>query len=155
MSGSIFLDTNLLILLVVGTVDKCIINKHKRTNTFTQNDFDILVTVLSGFDSILVTQAVLAETSNLVTQYGEPDRSKFLVVLGEIISSIVEIYIPSKDCLNDHNFVRFGLTDNGILEVMPEQSELITDDLNLYIAAVSKGIFATNFNHLREESLLS
>jgi len=38
---SVLLDTNLLLLLTVGMLDRKLIGKHKRTQEFTEEDFDL------------------------------------------------------------------------------------------------------------------
>ena len=42
-----FVDANLLILLVAGSVDPRIIAKHRRLNGFSTDDYDFLLVVLN------------------------------------------------------------------------------------------------------------
>ena len=53
--NKIIIDTNLLVLLVVGITERSLIQKHKRTRNFEVEDFDLLTGVLSNFDEIIVT----------------------------------------------------------------------------------------------------
>ena len=73
-----FLDTNLLVLLIVGSESRELIPKHRRLEHFTVDDFDILAEFLENADRLYVTPNTLTETSNLVGQHGEPERSLFM-----------------------------------------------------------------------------
>ena len=64
---SIILDTNLLLLLVVGSTDRRYISAHKNL-AFEEEDSDILVGILSQTPSIILTPNTLTETSNLARQ---------------------------------------------------------------------------------------
>lgn len=50
----IVVDTNLLVLLVVGLTDRALIKKHKRTIEFELIDFDQLCRELANFDVVMV-----------------------------------------------------------------------------------------------------
>ena len=58
MTGAVVLDTNLTVLLIVGSASRDFSRFHKRLRSYTEYDFDIL-----------------AETSNLVKQVGQPAHS--------------------------------------------------------------------------------
>ena len=70
-----FLDTNLLVLLVVGSESRELISKHRRLEHYSAEDFDILCEFLENANQLYVTPNTLTETSNLVGQHGEPERS--------------------------------------------------------------------------------
>ena len=65
-----FIDSNLLLLLVVGRSSRDIIAKHKRLRQFTARDYDILLDLLDGTAQVFVTPHTLAEASNLLAQHG-------------------------------------------------------------------------------------
>jgi hypothetical protein len=148
----IIIDTNLLVLLVVGATQRNLINRHKRTNIFTQEDFDLLLLLLEQYEEVVITPSILTEACNLLAQIGEPDRSRIMQVLGNLTSTYTEVYTPSSDVAKSIHFVRLGLTDCSILE-LPKELPLITVDLDLYLAAAEAGYKANNFNHLRAEYL--
>ncbi len=53
-----FIDTNLLVLLVVGSVDRTLVSRHRRTRNFTLEDFDRLKNLTDALDRIFVTTNV-------------------------------------------------------------------------------------------------
>jgi len=68
----VFLDTNLLVLLVVGSVDRGQVERHRRTKRFTVEDYDRLVRLLEGLEQVFVTPNTLTEASNLLERRGDP-----------------------------------------------------------------------------------
>ena len=92
-----FIDTNLLVLRVVGDVSKDLIQKHRRLKTFVVEDYDRLMDLLRGAPLVLVTPNTLTETSNLLAQHGEPERSRFLDQLRFLIQNSREIVVSSAD----------------------------------------------------------
>lgn len=151
----IVLDTNLLVLLVVGNTDQKLITKHKRTNVFSPQDYLLLNLFLEDYPRIVVTPHILAETSNLAAQIGGPDKSRILKTLGDFIAAHQELQHHSRSVVNSPCFVRLGLTDSVILEVLHDGLPLLTDDFNLYLQALNSNNQAFNFNHLRQEHLWS
>ena len=144
----IFVDTNLLVLLVVGKTNKNLIGKHRRLQEFQEEDYDTLVGILNQMNKILVTPNTLTEASNLLAQHGEPQRSRFFEALRILIEENEEIVVTSKIASQNSEFTRLGLTDAGLLEVISESSPLITVDFALYLAATKRESgSAYNFRH--------
>ena len=144
----IFVDSNLLVLLVVGETDKKLIVKHRRLREFQEEDYERLVRLVHHIDQILITPNTLTEASNLLAQHGEPERSRFFEVLRILIEEHEEIVVTSKTASHNKEFARHGLTDAALLEVVSNSNPLITVDLALYLAAISKeSESAYNFRH--------
>ena len=51
----VFVDANLLVLLVAGALDPGVIARHRRLRTFGPEDFERLQEMVSGFERVLVT----------------------------------------------------------------------------------------------------
>ena len=64
-AAGLLVDTNLLVLLVVGSVNRDRIETFKRTSKYTKADYDLLTRVLGAFQKIYTVAHVLAEVSNL------------------------------------------------------------------------------------------
>ena len=146
-----FLDTNLLILLVVGSEDRALIEKHRRLEHYSAEDFDILVDLLDGVDQIFVTPNTLTETSNLLAQHGEPERSQILERLRVIIHESSEIMVASATAASNREFKRLGLADAALLEAASADTPVLTVDLELYLTAIETGYErAVNFTPYRD-----
>ena len=149
--AGLFIDASLLVLLVVGSVGRELISKHRRLRgAYTAEDYDILVDLISPVDRVLVTPNTLTEASNLLGHHAEPERSRFFDKLRILIQKSEEIVVASEAASGNSAFRRLGLTDAALLEVITTESPLLTADLDLYLAAVAKGNeAAVNFTHHR------
>lgn len=146
-----FIDTNLLVLLVVGETDEALISKHRRTKAYRVQDYELLVKLINEtHHQVFVTPNTLTEASNLLAQHGEPERSRIFGVLQALIERTEEEVVESKVAARNSNFRRLGLTDAALLEVVSASNPLVTADLDLYLAASAKETgSAYNFSHYR------
>jgi hypothetical protein len=144
------IDTNLLVLLVVGLASKDFIAKHKRLREFAIADFELLATIIDAYSPIVVTQNVWTETSNLARYISEPARARVGAVMRHMMSNSEEAYVTSVSASAREEFLTLGLTDSAILELKPASIPILTADLNLYLAAQKAGRTVLNFNHVRE-----
>jgi len=156
MTKRVLLDSNLLLLLLVGAASPNYIKMHKRLrDVFTESDYDILLGEISDCEVVL-TPNTLTETSNLLAHIGEPARSNIRVKMNDLIGGNEEFYIESYRGSSRDEFFRLGLTDSIVLELMNEFSHkkdpaiLLTVDLELYLSAIVCGYKAVNFNHIRQ-----
>ena len=131
------IDTNLLVLLVVGRVGREHIARHRRLRAYTAEDYDALVDLIGRID-LLLTPNTLTETSNMLSQHREPDRSRFLEMLRRLIQGSREVVVSSEVAASNTEFVRLGLTDATLIEAVTEDTPLLTVDLDLYLSAMQK-----------------
>ena len=143
-------DTNLAVLLVVGSYDIELVadRRHKRCNAFDATDFDLLDSYLHG-SQVVCTPHAMAEVSNLVRAIGDPLRSALTTHLGLLIPTVLEEYTARSRCAADVAFAKLGIADASVLAVASNH-ELLTTDLDLYLGAIARGYRATNFFHLRD-----
>lgn len=148
--AAFFIDANLLVLLIVGSVDEKLIPKHRRLKQFEVEDYRNLRNLLGRAQQVFVTPNTLTETSNLLAQHKEPERSRFFDQLRSTIEESREIHVVSEVASRSKAFKRLGLTDAALLEVATVETPLLTVDLDLYRAALAKGReTAVNFTHLQ------
>lgn len=145
----ILIDTNILLLYFVGSVNRQRISKFNRTQQFLPEDFDLLQSILAYFQEVVTTPNVLTEVGNLMNKLGEPERSECFKVFSQGILSFNEIYIESRTISINEKFAKFGLTDCCILNVAKNQYLVLTDDLKLAVYLQSQGVDTVNFNNLR------
>lgn len=146
-----FIDANLLVLLIVGSVDTRLIAKHRRLRAYSANDYETLIRLLDPVEQVFVTPNTLTETSNLLAQHAEPERSRFFDRFRFIIQHSKEVVVASDIASRSNVFARLGLTDAALLESASVETPVVTVDLDLYLAALNKGAeAAVNFTHLRD-----
>ena len=147
---AVILDSNLLVLLVVGKTSPGLIEKHKRLRAYSKSDFNLLVDFIKPMSGVTVTPNILTEASNLLRQIAEPARTQIVATFRDFIRAADECYLESVQAVDQSEFIRLGLTDAVILTKIHRHQVLLTADLDLYRAALRRGETAVNFNHLRE-----
>lgn len=138
-----FIDANLLVLLIIGAVDRTLVGRHRRARRFAPADYDRLRD-LANARRVCVTPNTLTEASNLVE--GDP---RFLEALRRIVvDGSDETMVPSEQAMHDPAFPRLGLTDAVLLDVISPERPLLTVDLPLYDTATRREPAAAfNFTH--------
>ena len=145
-----FIDTSVLLLLVVGSAGRELISKHRRLDGYSEEDYDILRSLLQSVRRVLVTPNTLTETSNLLGQHREPERSRLFRGLRSVILDSEEFVVASTVASGNRSFRRLGLTDAALLEAVSADTPLLTVDRNLYSAALEKDERAAlNFDIVR------
>jgi predicted nucleic acid-binding protein len=140
------LDTNLLILVIVGRTDPSFIAAHKRTNTFDARDFLVIETLIAAYDGVVTTPHILAETSNLLRQIRNPARDRIQHTLHAFIATSQELAITSEAGCSHPDYLALGLTDAVILSACKSTGlgdgriELLTADEPIYNRALSLGL---------------
>jgi hypothetical protein len=149
VSGAVVVDTNLLLLLVVGLTDVDYISKHKRLTDYSRRDFILLSETIDLYGKLILTPNTLTETSNWIDHIRDPARSEIRRVFNVLIASETEIYIPSSIAAARQEHISLGLADNALLEAAKD-AVLISSDEDLYIAAAISEYNCLSFEFLRE-----
>jgi hypothetical protein len=144
----VLVDTNLLVLLFVGTVNRNRIERFKRTDAFTVADYDLLMRLLGLFDRVLATPHVLAQVSDLTDLHG-PELDRVRAVFRRFVEEVEEHWDASREIVTDPIFTRLGLTDAAIARVCSQGVLVLTADSGLQLALQDRGLDAVNFNHIR------
>lgn len=148
------LDCNVLLLLVIGSVNKSHISLFKRTQMFTEKDYDSLVELING-SQIILTPNVVTEASNLLESYKYEKENIGLIFLKNICENIPETYESSKLLTNNNAFLKFGLSDTSLANLCKVGAITITVDLSLYGYLIGNNYKAINFNHVRSLYILN
>jgi len=150
--ANVIVDTNLLLVLLVGALDPDHIARFKRTKAYTRDDYFLLVSFIGKFKQILTTPNVLTEVSNLMGQLSDPLLHRTRTSLARLAQDAREQYLPSKELVLDPNFAVLGLADASIAHAAGTDVTVLTADLPLYQRLSSAGHDVINFNHLRSGS---
>ncbi len=142
------IDTNLLLLLFVGSVRRDLISKFKRVSKFAVEDYDTLFNVVNYFGKIFTTPNILTEVSNLAGQLSGADRDDCFERFAATLTLLEEKYIPSATVAQSKPFKKFGITDACIAQIAGQGHLIITDDFALYHYLIGSGYDALNFYHL-------
>ncbi|NVM03449.1 MAG: hypothetical protein HWN67_14055 [Candidatus Helarchaeota archaeon] len=154
-SKGIIVDTNLLILLLVGVYDPRYISKFKITSKYTKKDFIILRNFVNRFKKLIITPHILAELSNLSMKIPERRLTGYFIYFIDILKRSEEINIDKNLILSNKYIYRIGVTDVGIM-LSSENNDLlfITDEFKLANISFSKGLNVLHFSQIRGEYIL-
>ncbi len=144
-SKGVLLDSNLLILLLVGTYDRDLIGIDKRLADYIPEDLDALLSLIKNFREVFTTPSILTEVSNL-SQHLD---SAFISVFVSHIKIAAETHVESRKLCDDDLFSKVGLTDTGIACVAGGTLLVLTDDFRLAGHLQKRKIDVLNFNHIR------
>ena len=147
----LLVDTNILLLYIVGSLSIELIQRHRRTNKFSKEDYYLLTRLLSQFGTIVVTPNILTEVSNLLGYTEDLAKARLLLGLASLTTVVEERYLPSSEVSQAAEFSRLGLADSSNLLLAQEDLIVLTDDLPLSLALQRRGVEVINFNHLREK----
>lgn len=137
----VIIDTQVLLLLLIGDFDQSLIDKCKVLSNFDLADYLRLKKILEYFKGkkIIITPHILAEMSNL-SKKTFTDRSEKLYVyfhsVIEFLKSAQENTQPMKSFMDmDIKVISdYGFTDLGILEIAKSKNNklaILTDDTEL------------------------
>jgi predicted nucleic acid-binding protein len=146
---SALLDTNVLILLIIGNASEAYISRHRRTKEFQRPHYRQLVEILSQYQRLEVPAHVLAEANSLVRQNIDDGMlTDIMVALQRFLSASHEASIASLAAATSEVYERLGLTDAVLYELgTTEDRTLITMDGDLFRAAAAKSQKAINLRY--------
>jgi hypothetical protein len=150
----ILLDTNVLLLFIFAGFMPEKIVASKRLAKYDGESGHLLLQFVAQFDKILTTEHVLAETSNLARQV--VSGAKWNRLAAQLYPLFCLMDRPEFEVLDVDNsrvdlelFSQLGLTD-GVIAANLGTGLLLTDDLDLFLAATRHQCDAINFTHMRE-----
>ena len=149
----VFVDANLLVLLLVGRVNTQRIRDFKRTQDFSVEDFRLLDSLVKWFGKPLIaTPYILSQVSDL-TDLSGPNGVAVRELLKSTIQVIDERYESASQLVQHAAYNRFGLGDASIASICERAVVVLTADVRLQIALEGFGLDAINFNHVRPPGL--
>ena len=149
LTKGVLLDTNLLVLYLIGKVNPKRILNHKRTAGYEIDDFYLLDSPVGGFGKLIITPHLLSQTSDLAAFDGA-ERGQCRLIFKALIQAMDERYDESRFVVEDPAFSYLGLADAAIAMASQNSLLVMTDDLDLHRALTQRGADALNFNHVRQ-----
>jgi len=145
----VVIDSNLLLLLFLGSYDRRQIATNDRLSKYSEEDYDLLIRVLKPFKRIVTTPNILTEVSNLSNAIPERSREAYFASIATRLTLLDEQHVVSATALQNR-WAKYGLTDAVIAVVAKNRYLVLTDDFRLSQSLESDGIETLNFNHLRD-----
>ena len=134
------IDTNAMVILLLGLMNPKLINQHKRTSIYEEQDFDDLVSLIGNIENLVVLPNVWTEVDNLLNGFTRGHKEKYIEQITNTIKFTTEKFLESKTATVSYGFHDLGLTDSLLLEYSKECELLITSDSSLSDYAIANGI---------------
>ena len=138
------IDTNAIVLLIVGLIDKNLINRHKRTSNYTKEDFNELSFLIRNPSLLIVPTNIWTVVDKLLNDFRGLHKSEYYLLLKNLIIKTTEEYIASQNIIEDKSFRTVGVTDSILLNLSIKSGHLITSDYALTNIARTKGVKVYN-----------
>jgi hypothetical protein len=131
--GGLLIDSNLLLLLLVGDVDRSWITRYERTRNYDEVAYDAVAAAIKSFGPKLVTTPhILTVVSNLAGHLKQEIRTRFFRRFAEMIERLLtELPVQSVRAAREKLFDQFGLSDLTTMLLAKGQYLVLTDDLPL------------------------
>ncbi len=124
----LLLDTNLLLILIAGSVEPGLIQVFQHTKEYSIVDYQLLLHFSRCFDRLVTTPNILTEVSNLGYKLPKGRRDAFFDVLKKMIPEWSEHYKASGEIVQEPAFVELGLTDAGLFRLKTLKCLILTAD---------------------------
>jgi len=142
----VVLDTNLLVLWIVGNLDRTKIGS-RRLAEFESAHLDDLNQFANSFRAHVSTPNILTEASNHIGSGKQQLCRGSCDALAKYINLLEEIYVPSVDTLSEPFFAKLGLADAALAMLARRGDVVLTADGPLYGMLCGYGIEVINFWH--------
>lgn len=155
--NKIIIDTNILLMYLIGINNKENIHNHPRSSKYSKIDFMFINDIVLKYNPIITTPHILAEISNLNRNKNNKEdniRKKIFKILFRLIKGdmIEEQFISIENILNDQRIFALGIADVGI-KILAKKSNfaVITSDKKHYNYLNEKKIPCVNYNHVLQD----
>ena len=149
----ILIDTNLLLVLLVGNVQPRLIGRTARTDGYSIEDYEHITDILSHFNRFITMPQILTETGNLLKR-NCPNENTRLDLNREFaifvhLGLTREVRKLSRRVTIHPKFSNLGYADAAILTVAAGKYLLLTADEPLQNFAGALGVDVLPFQWLR------
>ena len=143
----LLLDSNLLLLYVIGLTDRRLIRSFKRTQAFTDGDFRLLVGLKTWFSVLVTTPHVLTEVNGLTNALKGFQKPRVRGRMSLDVATWDERHVPARDVVGTTAFAGLGLTDAALatLSQSPNGPLVMSTDGALVQFITNAGGAAENF----------
>jgi len=149
----LLLDTNVLLVYLLGLANPGIIGTAKRTEAYSVDDYRMLRSLVVRFHRLIVTPHILAELTNLAPSLEDRRVRTFFAHVLAVVGVSREIHTGKDVLLRQEGLPQFGFADLSVVEASRTVGCLVvTDDFKAAGLLLRSGCPVLNLNHLRQLS---
>jgi len=109
----ILIDTNALVVLIIGLIDPNLLKNHKRTSIYDETDFRELLNIVGDLSEVVALPNVWTEVDNLLNGFSGSYKYRYINTISALVVSTTEKYIPAKTVIDRYEFYDLGLIDTN------------------------------------------
>ena len=148
LQAGVALDTNIFLLLIVGSINTDLLSKSSKTCKFDKADYETLIRFCSPFSRHVITPPIITEACNLLETLNKQNDSRVFQSIRCYLEEVKESRSESSYLASLPVFPTLGLADASLYALARQDVLILTDDLNLYGHIVSRKHAAMNFYHI-------
>lgn len=138
MLRQLIIDTNLLLLLVIGAVEGGRhISMSKRLSSYNISDYNKVLAIMASYDELYITPYIATEVSNLIDLTGHSKELAYEIAK-EFFARCTELETNINNDCADEYFTLYGITDSSLVQFVPKYT-VLTADTRLYDALYEAG----------------
>lgn len=146
----VLLDTNVLLLLLIGMIREDLVEKTTRVRAYTADDYRLLRSLLREARGLTTTPHVATETWNLGDNLLSGDYAqRFKHNFVTFVAKAEERWVRTTELTTSRSFLRLGVADSGMVHIKRRRPVVVTDDSHLSRQLEADGLSVINFTHLR------
>ena len=149
----ILIDSNALVLLIIGLIDQNLISKHKRTSIYRKKDFEQLLLVIDSLENLIILPNIWTEVDNLLNSLSGSYKYPYIQNFKKLVELTTEEYLNTKLGSQSDYFMQVGLTDVLIIDLAKHCDFIITADSTLSDLAIANGITVYDLVQIRNKDL--
>lgn len=153
----IILDTNLLMVYLIGRWNVRKIPEFDRTKAYDMDDFRLIVALLKHTKQLVTTPHILTEVCNLTDTINRKHKQLLFGTLAKIQLRAKERRQEATYLMGDrfqNPFRRLGIADTSLLDASLKGHLVLTDDAGCMVSIYQAGGLVLNINHLRSNAWL-
>lgn len=154
--SDIVIDTNLLLLYIVGSHDISLIKNRSisRVSMFVPGEFFVLKYIIDSVKSIKISTNIWTEICNFADKRPKNNKIEdYYDTLVKMIKNYKEEYFSCFDICNKGYLKDFDLTDSTIIELAKDGCLVVTADRDLAEFLSSKELDVINWNKIKDKIL--
>jgi hypothetical protein len=154
---TVLLDSNLLLVLLCGSLGMQVFKRFKRVSGYTLGDYELLVRLVEKFSVLLTTPHILTEVSNLANSLPSWYKADWCRVFASLIAGsgdgvhMLERWTPAVELAGMPQFLEYGITDSAVAKLCTE-ALVVTEDYRLSGALRSQNVPVLNFRDFKSLS---
>lgn len=128
MRKGLVIDTNLLLLFIIGFIDDGrFIKSSNRLSAYSKEDYKILLEIMSQFQTLYITPYIAAEVSNLIDLKHDLYYRAYQTASG-LFEQFTDVQVSTKQDSQLPAFITHGIADASLVELAKDHFVLTNDN---------------------------